>query len=314
MQRGVVASDGEAIDRKVGGADEIGCAAITNDQTNGAVGEITLNDELAEVFDSHITHGFGDFHITVAKQTDGGVVERDGGVVIPASLTAGTFELGGGEEAGGVVKTKLGSAAQSDRSEVSCAAGVEEGAAQAACDEGAPSVKGTGGQRAAEFQYATAVHRGGASIVIVGHEHHRATTTASGEGVHIKTAVGHTDDQIGGGGRSGSQIGEHVVVRHVAVDVERAATSAQAVGLACARTESGGIVAAVEAHSVGGRAEEGRAITNASQIDGLRINSVEGNNDAATGLACAIQAVATGKAKPGGGLRSTKAANNHIEG
>ena len=79
---------------------------------------IPLHDELAEVLDRDITHGLRDLNITIADEADGGVVERDGSVIIPTPLTAIAFELAGGQETGGVVKAQLRSAAQCHRGQV----------------------------------------------------------------------------------------------------------------------------------------------------------------------------------------------------
>ena len=307
LKGAVVAGNGEPVVETVRRPSQIHTGSAANDEGGGAVEQVALNNQLAELRDRHVAYRFGDFDGPVPHETESAVGERERGVIVPSTLSALAFETVRGEQAGGVVEAQFRSAPQGHGGEIVGSRRVQEGAAETAGGENAPGVEGAGGKAAAEVEGAAAIHDRAAGVVVGCHQGDGTAPVASVDIVHVKAAEGQADDQIR------SRARENIAVGHVAAHVEGAPAGTEAIGVACARPERGGVVAAIESDSVGGGTEEAGAVADLRHVERLGVDGVQGDDAAPARLAGAVEAVSTRKVEVGCRLRSPGAADEEVE-
>ena len=258
---------------------------------------------------------FGDVGATVTEELEGRRIQGQRSGIVPASLPAQAFRLGHRQDTRRIVETEGRARAHHEitrRHDVGRAAGVDQGAAQAAEEEVAEVLDRTGREGAADIERGSQVHDRRTGVILIPHQHRGAAAVAAADIVElVDRREDRADEQVGR--ITGVAVGQDVG-RAGAADVERAAAGTEAVGIAGADAEGRAVISAHLTHEVVGAAEERRAVADLGEVEILRVDGVQLHLDRA-GVAAEARGVGRrGEHEGAEVLGAAEAADTEVDG
>ena len=234
---------------------------------------------------------------------------------MPASLPAQAFRLGHRQDTRRIVETEGRARAHHEitrRHDVGRAAGVDQGAAQAAEEEVAEVLDRAGREGAADIERGTQVHDRRTGVILILHQHRGAAAVAAADIVElVDRREDRADEQVGR--ITGVAVGQDVG-RAGAADVEDAAAGTEAVGIAGADAEGRAVISAHLTHEVVSATEERRAVADLAEVEVLRVDGVQLHLDRA-GVAAEARGVGRrGEHEGAEVLGAAEAADTEVDG